>query len=353
MSDPLERVSVSAGGRSYTGFESVSISISAEEAVRTATLEGSDFGGTFPLLPGTEVTVKANGTLILTGYVRDCAPSHDGTKWSASISLVSKSVDAVECSIVHPKGWAEKKSLTELAKEFDTQGVGIEASESFPVEPNHFVNPGASLFDEIEPLARAQSAFIYDTPEGKLRIAKKPRGRHAGGLKLGVNIIAASAKLTENGRHSPVIVRGQSTSGSGKAALQLEARVADSGVKRQRPKIIIDEAETTSGRLKSRAERQVKRAAGYSREANVEVSGWRDQSGRIWEPHFTVRLDDKRIYIGQDMVIKSVTLTQDASGTRASLSLADPRAMNGEAGGASSSAGFWATPDAQAQVLGA
>ena len=355
MSDPLERITITCGGKSFSGFYSISINYSIEEAVRTATLDASDFGGSSPLLPDEPVTISAGGTLILTGYVRDFSPSFDANTWSSSISIVSRTVDAVEASIVHPKGWAEKKSMTDLAKEFDTLGTGIEADESFPIEPNHFINPGASLFDEIEPLARAQSAFLYDTPEGKLKIRKKPAGTHSGGLRQGLNILSGSAKLTGQGRFNPVIIRGQSTSGDGKGALQLEARVSDSGVKRQRPRIIIDEAETTSGRLKGRAERHVKRAAGYSREATIEAIGWRDQGGMIWMPHYLVHLDAPRLYVTQMMGIKSVTLTQDISGggTRSSLTLADPRAMNGEASASSGSAGYWATPDSDAQVLGA
>ena len=31
-------------------------------------------------MPGTPVTILASGTLLLTGYVRDVAPSHDGAR---------------------------------------------------------------------------------------------------------------------------------------------------------------------------------------------------------------------------------------------------------------------------------
>jgi prophage tail gpP-like protein len=352
VSDPLERITVSAGGSSLSGMFSISISMSIEEAVRTATMDASDFGGSSPFMPDVPVTISAGGEVILTGYVRDFEPSYDADSWSSSVSFVSKTVDAVEASILHPTGFAKKKHLGDIAKEFDTLGIGVEVDESFPVEPNHFINPGASWFDEIEPLARAQSAFIYDTAQGKLKIRKKPGGRHSGGLRQGGNIVAGSAKLTGNGRFNPVIVRGQSTSGDGRGALQLEARAQDSGVKRQRPRIIIDDAETNSGRLKGRAERQVKRAAGYSREATIETIGWRDAGGKIWTPHYLVYLDTPRLYVTQMMGIKTVTLTQNSGGTHASLTLADPKAMNGESGGGSSSTA-WATPEAEAKVLGA
>ena len=167
--------------------------------------------------------------------------------------------------------------------------------------------------------------------------------------------MSASATFTEDKRFSPVIVRGQSSRGGGAGALRLEARALDASVRRQRPRIIVHESEATSAKLKERAERQVKRAAGYGCSAEVEVSGWRDGEGRLFEPHFLIPVRDARIYLDQEMVIKSVTFSQSVEsggpGTRARLSLADPRALNGEApatGGGGSD--LWDMADADATI---
>lgn len=345
MRDPLERISVVMGGSSFGGWSEVSINYSVKQAARTASLVVSDFAGAMPFLPGTPCTLLAGGDLLLTGYVRDCNPSHDGSRHQVNLSIVSRAVDAVEASIDHPTGFVKDKDLVGIAKEFDTSGVGIVASESFPAEKASFVNTGNSLFYHIQPLARSHGAFLYDTEDGELRIAKKPRGRHAGALSIGNggNIISASATLTEAERHSPVIVRGQSSKGVGAGALRPEGRAIDPGVTRKRPRIIVHESETTAEKLKERAERRVAHAAGYGRTAQVVVSGWRDQGGRIFEPHFLIMLADPRIYCNQVMGIQSVTLTQSIAaggpGTRATLSLVDPQALNGEAGDGAGSGG--------------
>ena len=358
MSDPLEIVTVVAGGTAMAGFSDISISLGADRAARTATMTISDFAGRFPLMPGTPVTILASGTLLLTGYVRDVAPSHDGDRHQVGIGIVSRTIDAVEASIDHPTGFTKDKDLVAIAREFDTAGVGIVATESFPREAARFVNTGESLWRHIEPLARSHGALIYDTEDGRLRIAKKPRGRHSGLLSIGDggNIVSASATLTEAERHDETIVRGQSSRGFGDAALRLEARAADGGVTRRRPRIVVHESETDSGKLKERAERAVRRSAGYSRKASVVVSGWRDRGGRIFEPHFVIGVHDPRIYLSQDMAIESVTLTQSIGaggpGTRATLSLVDPAALNGEAGAAAKGSGagsgsdpVWTTPE--------
>ena len=315
----------------------------------------SDFEGRFPLMPDEECRIEASGDLILTGYVREIGPSHDANSHRISVSIASRTIDAVEASIDHPTGFARDKDLVEIAREFDTAGVGIVGEEKFPKEKARFVNTGESLFDHIRALARSHGALIYDTAEGQLRIAKKPRGRHSGALSIGDggNIVSASATLSGQGRYSETIVRGQSSRGFGDAALRIEARASDAGVGRNRPRIIVHESETDSGKLKERAERAVKRAAGYSRKASVTVAGWRDAGGKIFEPHFIIGLNDPRIYVSQDMAIETVTLTQsidvNGPGTRATLSLVDPAALNGEGGGGSSDP-VWATPGTEGRV---
>lgn len=338
MRDPLERVSVILDGMEFSGWSRLAITLAVNVAARSAQLTISDFAGAMPFLPGAPCTILASGDLILTGYVRDVSPQHDERRHEVTLGISSRAIDAVEASIVHPTGFVKDKDLVGIAKEFDTGGVGIVASEGFPVEKASFVNTGHSLFHHLEPLARSHGAFLYDTAEGELRIAKAPRGRHAGALSIGNggNIIAASAKFTEAGRHSPVIVRGQSSRGTGAGALRLEARANDPAVRRFRPRVVVHESEATSQKLMSRAERQVRRAAGLSHSAQLTVAGWRDQAGQLFEPHFLIKVTDPRIYCDQVMGLQSVTLMQDIAaggpGTRASLTLVDPSALNGEPG---------------------
>lgn len=352
MSDPLEIVSVEIGGKSITGWSQVTISYSVEQAARTANLVMSDFGGTLAIRPDDPCTLSASGDVLITGYVRDVRPSHSERQHSVSVSIVSKTIDLVEASIDHPTGEVVKKDMKGIAEAFDMQGVGVEVEGDYPVEPVRRVNTAESWFYQLEPLARSHEAFIYDTPEGKAKIAQKPTGRHSGALSIGDggNITAATATLSGQGRFNPVKVRGQSSKGTGAGALRPEGKSHDSGVGRVRPRIVVHESEATAGKLQKRSSQAVKRAAGYSRQAQVTVKGWRDSGGTIFTPHWLIALQDARIYIDQDMAIQSVTLTQtiDAGGpgTIAQLSLVDPRALGGEGGGGNSDKA-WSTPDVE------
>lgn len=332
-------------------LKTFSMSISAEEAVRTANGTFAITGSGLPNHPDDEISISANGTLLLTGFVRDVNPSYeaDGSSRDLSMSFVSRTIDATETSVDHQSGEALNKSLPDIAREFDNLGIGIEDDGGLPIETRHKLIPGESLFGTIERRSRGRGILIHDTPQGKLKLATKPAGMHAGTLKRGVNIKAARASLTGQGRYSDITVRGQTTVGSEDAQLRPQAMAKDSGVRRRRPLIVAHEGEILTDRMKTRAEWHAKRSSGSSVTASVTTVGWRDQGGTIWTPNFLVQVEDDWIGINGLMVIKSVSLDQspDGEGTTATLELADPRALGGENPRGSTDSGYSApTPSA-------
>jgi prophage tail gpP-like protein len=331
---------------------SISISRSAEQAVSSANGEFVIKGSGVPVHPDDEVTITANGTLLLTGYVRDVTPSYDarGASRQLGLSFVSKTVDATETSVDHPTGEVLNKNLADIGREFDNLGIGIEDDGGLPPEPRHKLDPGESLFSTLERRARGRGVLIHDTAEGKLKLATKPAGQHAGTLRRGVNIERASATLTGKDRMSDVTVRGQTTTGNDSPQLRPQAVAKDTGVRRRRPLIIRHEGEVTTDRMKKRAEWHAQRGAGNAVTASITTIGWRDQGGAIWTPNFLIMVEDDWIGINGLMIIKSVTLEQQGdgdAGTTATLSLADPRALGGENPRGSTDAGYAApTPSA-------
>lgn len=348
----LETIGISIGGAPFVPWQDVRINISAEEAVRTAAIRGHLPSNATPPWPDSKATLSASGTLVLTGFVRDLRADQSEHDWSAEISLVSRTVDAVEASIKHETGLAKNKDIKAVAEEFDSCGVGVEAIGSYDKIERHQIEPGESLFETLEPLARSAGAIIRDTPEGKLRIVQKPEGTHAGGLAAGVNIISATVEFSGEGRFDPVLVRGQQSRGSGAQALRPEAEASDPAVGRYRPKIIVLDNEATVANLTKRTEWHMRGAAGLAVSATIVVSGWRDLLGRIWEPNWQVYVRHPRIFLDQMMAIKTVALSQDTrqggTGTTATLTVVDPRALGGLSSGAKSGSG-WSAPEPKAE----
>lgn len=356
---PLETVTLVVDGREFGQWSTVMLTESAEAAVRSANFTAllpplKRIAGFF-VRPDMPAEIRVSGELWGTGTIGDVTPRHGAERGTIGIEWLSKTIDTVESSIDHPTGYAEDKDILALAREFESAGVEWTSQEGFESEPEFIVIPGESNFAAIERLARSKGLLIYDDPQGRAVIASRPAGRHEGGLALGVNIVAASGKLSGKGRHDPVIVRGQSAKGHGAGALRIEARAKDPAVGRKRPTVILQEGEISRDKAKKRAEWQVSRAAGRSREAQVTTTGWRDESGRLWTRNWSVSLDDPLIFLRQDMVIKSVSFTQAPgeegamAATRATLSLADPRALGGTKSQGSSDAA-WGVPDEEAEV---
>lgn len=339
---PFEIIEFRVGGRTLA-HTACTLSASAEEATRTAGFAVAWSGAGIPCAPDEEATITVSGELWGTGYVRDVRGSHEAESRQYSVTFVSRTCDATECSIEHPTGLKRDADLGDIASEFDTLGIGIEADARTLKKAVHKVRPGETLFNTLETDARAQGVLIHDTREGKLKLADKPEGRHAGALVRGVNILRAEGNLSGAKSFSSVKVRGQSSDGTSAAALRPEAE-AKGTARRERPLIVIHEGEAASDRLKKRADWEARRASGDGVTCSIETAGFRDAAGQIWTRNYLVPVDDDWLGINQDMVIASVTLSQDSqSGTIARLELKDPRALGGENPRGSSNAA-WSAP---------
>ncbi|MBZ7923104.1 hypothetical protein LAC81_15035 [Ensifer adhaerens] len=336
-SGPLEKVSVDG----LPPLKSIEINVSAEEASRTASGDFVLVGRGLPVVPGLPTTIRASGDLLLTGFVRDVNSSYGEVDRSLSCSFVSKTIDLIEASAVHDGGEILNKDLVAIAKELDSYGVGIETDgAAFSPEPRHKLQLGESAFSSIERRARGRGALIYDTAKGRLKIATKPEGVHAGTLKRGVNILpGSSASLTEAGRYSEIRVRGQQSAGVEKQQLRPQTKVTDSGVTRKRVLILPYEGEAIVDAMRQRAIWQARRAAGNSVTASLLVTGWRDDGGKLWSPNWLIQVEDDWLGIEGQMIIKSVVFSQGER-TWATLSLADPRALGGENPRGKTSAGY-------------
>jgi len=338
----FERIEFRVAGKTVA-HTACTLKASAEEAVRQASFEIAWTGAGIPCSPDDEATIVVSGELWGTGFVSEVNGTHDAASRSYSVTFVSRTVDATEASIDHPTMIVRDADLAKVAKTFDMLGIGIEGDVKTEIKRVHKVVPGESLFDTVESEARSQGVLIYDTPQGKLKLADRPEGRQSGGLTRGVNITTANGSLSGRHAFSEVEARGQASYGTKASSLRPRAK-ARGTARRRRPRLVVEEGESTSARLKKRADWEARRAAGDGVSASITTPGWRDADGKLWTRNFLVAVDDDWLGIQQDMVVADVTLAQDSrSGTTATLSLKDPRALGGE-NPRGKSAAAWAAP---------
>jgi len=338
----------------YSAFEVAQVRAAFNEAARSFRLEiAAELGASATnrvFAVGTKLTIHSNGDLLLTGFVDKKQPRIEASKAMIAVSGRSNSGDLVDSSAKHETGQFENKDPKDIGNAV-AKGIGAKFTTDQQLEKleQYQVNPGESCFRLVEKMARQQGLTICGKADGDAEITKAGNKRHAGGLIEGVNIFTATADHNASNRHSEYIVRGQRPFGHGVDNLELEAIARDKGVDRHRPIVIIQDEDTTKKRTKKRAKNRKDRAAGHALKATVDTQGFRDQSGKLWEPGYLVWVESPFLDIAQDMLIESVSYMQSEQGSIATLGLTDPRAYGGKGGKGNKSGKEWSVDDSEAE----
>lgn len=346
----VEVVVVNVGGMSYSAFKTAVVRAAFNEAARSFHLEIAAEAGASAtnriFKVGTKLTITANGDLLFTGFVDQKKPRL--AKDDAKIDVIgrSNSGDLVDSSAKHETGQFEKKNPLEIGKEI-SKGIGAQWTTDQKLEKidQYQLTPGESCFRCVEKMVKQQGMTITGEADGNAKITKAGSKRHSGGIVEGRNFLTGTADHNGSNRHSEYIVRGQRPFGHGVDNLEIEAILRDKTVDRHRPIIIIQDEDTTKDRTKKRAKTRKDRAAGHSLKASVEVQGFRDEGGKLWEPGHLVWLESPFLDIAQDMLIESVTYNQSDNGSISTLSLTDPRAYDGKGGKGNASGSEWSMDD--------
>lgn len=344
MSLNPEHILIQAAGGGHDSWKTVSITASIKEAARSFTVTAAEQPGQWVFPPDSPVTIFANGELVLTGYVDKYNPSISATDHSVSITGRGKAADMIDSAAIHDKGYMENKTPDQIGKELDKFGVGIKAQDKLEKIPYFQIYQGESMFRAMDRALRDQGGHMMGKADGSVDIVTKAgKKRHVGGLIEGFNILQGSATLSGNNRFSDYIVKGQGRLGSDEKSLRVKEQAKDPGVKRYRPKLIINEGDTDKKRAKKRAETEKNRRAGESVKCSITTQGWRDEAGKLFEPNWLIYVHSPALKISGDMLIEKITFKQDSEGggSTAQLDLVDPRAYGGKAAGKSKSDGAW------------
>lgn len=360
MAETGEIVSLVVGGKALQGWQSVAITRSAEAAAISFSLEATNpawtadaravrEGGLVQIraTPDIGIGARGGGDLFCTGYA-DEYESETGPGASRHVGITgrSKAGDAIDCPPAkHKTGLIEKKDLLGAAKELDEFGIGFFTDETLRKIPMVQHVPGQSIFATLEREARREALLLIGQPDGRVKITRGGKGRHAGALVEGEPPVQnMKLRLSIKHKRSHVHVHGQQSLGTGKKALRQRETEEDKSVKRYRPEILFHEGTDTSRELKRRAKWQQLRRSGSGISMIITVDTWRDEAGRPWEPGHLIAVVKPTDDINQDLAISTVTFRQrvgegEGAGTFADLTLVDPRTLGAESGGQGSGSG--------------
>ena len=337
MSDEKTTVTLIAGGARYSAFTRAAVSYSANQAVRAFAFTVTDatdaMDEQWNFMPGTPVTVLANGQLLVTGYINRRVPSFDANNHTVEISGTSKGRDSVKSAAEHDKGEWRNKTPLQIAQELDKQGVGFTSDiQQKPFEYAR-LHPNETVFEAVERMTRRQPMLLQGMPDGSIKMTKGGSAGSNSPLMEGINILAGSAAFDDGDQHSEYKVKGQRVYGTDKKSLQIVATEKDPSVKRHLPKHIHQESDIDEQTAKDRARHHKNRQQGESVTAQIKSQSWFDLGGQLWKANGLVYVQSRVLKLSQQMLIKSVSLTQDESGSFATLSLVLPQAFDGEGTG--------------------
>ena len=337
-----EVVSLQVGGRVFRGIKSVDLSVGFDLAARAFNVTLAPSAALLETFaPGTALVMAFNGDLVFTGYVDRLRPSFKRLR----VAGRSKAQDFIDCAAIDEQatGNFQNQTVLQIAQSLDRFGVGITSDQQLDPIDDYQITPGETAFGAVEKLSRDQGLTLFGQGDGSIKITKPGAQRQAGGLFQGVNIKdGAEADLNWAHRHSHIIVRGQSASGTTNANLQVQATAQDPTVARYRPHVHVEDADIDQPTAQALANARSQREAAASLKCTIPVQGFRDAAGMLWTPGNLVWVEADLLGLAQVMLIKHASFSKRVrGGSTTRLSLCDPRAFGGKAAKGSQGGAIW------------
>lgn len=346
---PYEQVSLVAGGYRWSAWTRTNITYGIKNAVRTFAFTLTDtapWEGKWNFMPGTDVKVYAANDMVCNGYVNTMAPHFDAKNHVVEISGRSKSQDSVDSSAEHDSYEFKNKTVLEIAQALDKQGVNFRADVPLKKIPLFRASPGETVFEAVERAGRKENLLYVGQGDGSVLITRGGSKRVHPALIEGYNILGGGASFSDLDKHSTYKVRGQRTYGSqSRKSLRIEAEAEDKTVKRNRPLHILPESDMDENEAKQRAQNHRDKTQANSVTATIKVRGWRDMTGLLWVPNTLIFISAPTLKLNNDMLLESVSLTQDEQGTLSQLSFVQPSALGSKAKTGSRTDSVWDNPN--------
>ncbi len=347
MADDLSLI---VGGRVLSGWSSIRVTRGIERCpsdfdIQMTELYPGDVGA-FVIQPGDACQVKLGNDLVITGYVDRFIPAIDAGSHSIRVLGRSKCADLVDCDAEWPGGQISAASALAIARKLaepygkfsDGQPsnpitVTTDVTDIGPTIPQFNLILGEKAFDIIERVCRYSALLAYDLPDGNLFLTRVGSREAASGFKQGVNVQSASIAYSIDQRYSEVLTFIQSIDTFGDLGDDgnLIATVTDRNVVRHRRKVVIAETgDSNFSVAQRRADWEVARRSGRSRQLSVKTDGWRDESGALYEPNTLVSVDFPALKLAPSKwLINEVTYARDEeNGTTCELTIMPPEAFS-------------------------
>ncbi len=330
-------VTLTVNGTTYGGWKNIRITLSLESLSGVFELGISEKwpGQTIPwgIRYGDECVLKIGNDIILTGYVDQVEIQYDKENHGFTVSGRDRAGDLVDCSAMNKPGTWNGRTLLQIASDLTTPfqiPITAEVSVGKPFK-KFAIEPGESVYEALERLAKMRAVLIVSDGHGGLRITRSGMKTATSALKVGENIEVCNGTFDYTNRFSEIIVKGQSqgddhtptsvfTGARGKAV--------DPEVKRYRPLLVLAESQANTEQCQKRAAWEVAVRKGKSTRIEYTVPGWRQANGALWEINSLVFVEDPLLKRQERLLISGVQFqVDDKAGTLTMLTVTKPDAF--------------------------
>ncbi|MBU6246471.1 MAG: hypothetical protein KGN77_01845 [Xanthomonadaceae bacterium] len=330
------------GGQRFTGWERGSVKRGIERAASSFAFTVSERWGeadaVAAIAPFDTAVVTLGGAPILTGYVDGYHSSLATGQHVVTISGRSRTEDVVDCTPDLAGGQFNGYTLDAIARTIGALfGVGVVVQAPMgDAFPQVAMQPHETGFRFLERLARLRGVLLTDDGNGNLVLTTASAATATDTLEEGRNVQRGSVSLSSRGRFSLWRVKTQTPAITAPASVgvltSLPAnptaadRVAnstsslatapqtannpavlgeamDAGVPRYRPHVVAAESGLTQAQAAERAAWEARHAAGRSTSVEVEVMGWHQRDGSLWQPNMLVSVQIPTLHLELSLLI--------------------------------------------------
>jgi prophage tail gpP-like protein len=283
--------------------------------------------------PFSNATVKIGQDQIMGCYIDLVEPHIDKGRHEVIIAARSWSQDLVDCTVAvdQMKTWVITDAtlgaaVKRLAAPYNipVTVIGEDPKLNLPKMDVVHISPGDTNWRIIEWLGSVTERLIYDGIDGGIIISQVGTDRSACALIQGQNIEFGSARLSGDQRYSKITVASQAVilDSSNSPVLSLSQDATDPRVPRYRNLLMIQDLVGPDAKwVQQRADWEVARRYGRSREIRIIVSGFRtSRGGALWDINKVVQIDAPSLKVSkEDMIVAGVVFIRDDLGTRTEL----------------------------------
>jgi prophage tail gpP-like protein len=273
--------------------------------------------------------------LLVTGWIEKPGRQLNAQGHTISASGRDQTCDLIDCSTVgKPGSWKNQKLdriVTDLIKPF---GLTLDVKASIGAAfANFAIEPGESVFDTITRACRMRGVMIGTDANGNVLLFTPSKVLVSGSLEVGRNILDIDVQDDSKDLYSVYVVKGQSQGRDWTTpadAAGPKGTASDPGVTRYRPKVIISDEQASGAGLQARAAWEATTRSAKSQSVTIEVRGWRNDDGKLWEPGTLIPVHAAYVDVDITLMISGVHYTVDQKGQISQLTLVRKEAFSVE-----------------------